>query len=158
MSDSIEALDISQLDDFSKELLKLATKTKPTETRKFLQTEGNKFRKEIVKTAKSRVKERTGNYIKGIKRGKVYKWQRDATAVRVYHRNGKGQRLKNGDMPAPHAHLIEFGHRIVDKNGNEKGFKKGKNVYRDASKNYEKEFLRNCETFIDDVIEKGLHL
>ena len=153
----IDGLDISELADFSKDLIELATKTMPKESREFLRKEGSALRKEVVKTAKSRVKVKTGNYIKGIKRGKVYKFEGNETAVRVYHVNGKGKKLKNGEAPDPHAHLIEYGHVIADKNKNVKGFKRGYHVYRDSLKNYEKEFLNNCENFIEDMMEKGLH-
>lgn len=153
----IQGLDISELDEFAKELIELAVETMPSESKKFLRKEGNELRKEIVKTAKARVKQRTGNYVKGIKRGKVYKYNGEETAIRVYHVNEKGGKLENGKFPAPHAHLIEYGHRIVDKNKNEKGFKRGYHVYRDASKNYEKQFASNCEKFVDDMLDKGLH-
>lgn len=147
---SLGGLDVSELSDFSKDLIQLATTTFPQESKKFMRTEGNKMRKEIVKTAKSKgIKKKTGNYLRGIKRGKVYKYDGDEIAVRVYHKNmDKNQQ--------PHGHLIEYGHRVTDKAGNELGFARGYHVYRDGSNKYKPTFHQNCEAFIDDMLDKGM--
>lgn len=63
---------------------------------------------------------KTGNYIKSIKRGKVYDYN-GAHAVRVY-------------SAAPHAHLIEEGHRMVTHDGREVGFVPGHHVFETAWK------------------------
>jgi len=138
-----DGIDFSQLDGFSKRLMALAEREMPQETNKFMRQEGNKLRRITSKVAKQKVKSRTKNYIKGIKRGKVYKFKGDETSIRVY----------NG---APHAHLIEHGHRIVGRDGTEHGFAKGQRVYEEAGRQFEKEFIEDCERFIDDLLENGL--
>lgn len=135
--------DLSELDDFTVQLLDLAQRQTPRETRKFLQSEGTKLRRFTASIARKEVKKRTGNYIKGIKRGKVYLYQGDTLSIRVYN-------------SSPHAHLIEDGHRQVTKSGKVVGFVRGHRVFQKAHKGYEDKFFSACEDFIDDLLEKGL--
>ena len=127
------------LDQLSKDLLKLANGIKDgKETKKFLKKEGIKIKNNTISTAKSRVKKKTGNYIKGIKSGKVYEYQ-GAYACRTY-------------STAPHAHLIEYGHNVVDRVGGKHEFKDGYSVFLSAKKDFEKEFESDTEKFLDDIL------
>ncbi|MDN4093572.1 HK97 gp10 family phage protein [Brevibacillus agri] len=135
--------DINELDEFAIELLELADKKMPNETKKFLQREGNKLRRLTLKNAKSLVKKDTGNYFEGIKRGKVYKYEGDQTSIRVYN-------------SSPHAHLLEDGHRMVTHDGREVGFVRGYRVFDKSAKEFEQEFMQDCEDFIDELLDKGL--
>ncbi|MEG2347910.1 MAG: HK97 gp10 family phage protein, partial [Cetobacterium sp.] len=104
------------LDKLSKDLLKMAnTINNGKDAKEFLKKSGNKLKNKTLNVAKSRVKESTGNYIKSIKRGKVYDFK-GALAVRAY-------------STAPHAHLIEYGHIKKDRTGREHGFQRGYNVF-----------------------------
>lgn len=138
-----DEFDLSELYSFTDELLELADKKMPKETRKFLRIEGGKLRKITVAEAKQKVKKRTGNYLRGIKRGKVYKYEGDQTAIRVYG-------------SSPHSHLIEHGHRQVTKDGQEIGFVKGSKVFEQSRKQFEPIFYKDCEDFVDDLLDKGL--
>jgi hypothetical protein len=131
-----------ELDDFAKQLMNLATKQMPRESAKFLRTEASKLRKETNAKAKQKVKKDTGSYHKSIKRGKTYKYD-GALSVRVY----------SGD---PKAHLIEKGHRIVDKTGKEHGFEAGKHVFEESARQFQTKYVTNCEQFLDDMLDKGL--
>ena len=84
----------NDLEDLEKEVLRLARKY-PKEAKKFLQKQGNKLKAKAKKKAKSKVKVKKGNYLKGFKRGKVYKYKGEEDTVRVYN-------------SMPHAHLIEM--------------------------------------------------
>ena len=53
------------------------------EIKKFMQKEGTKLKNRTLKTAKSTVKKKTGNYFKGVKRGKYYK--HDGTGADAIH-------------------------------------------------------------------------
>ena len=129
------------LDKLSKELLNLANGIKDgKETKKFLKKEGIKLKNKTISTAKNRVKKKTGNYIKGIKSGKVYEYQ-GAYACRTY-------------STAPHAHLIEYGHIKKDRTGREHGFQRGYKVFGTAQKEFEEEFYQDTEKFIDEVLMK----
>ena len=129
------------LDKLSKELLNLANGIKDgKETKKFLKKESIKLKNKTISTAKNRVKKKTGNYIKGIKSGKVYEYQ-GAYACRTY-------------STAPHANLIEYGHIKKDITGREHGFQRGYNVFGTAQKEFEEEFYQDTEKFIDEVLMK----
>lgn len=137
-----DEFDISEFTAFEKNLLKLANDTMPKESKKFMNKEGTKLRKITLSKAKQKVKKDSGNYFKSIKKGKVYKYN-GTWSIRDY-------------SYAPHAHLIENGHRIVTKDGKEIGFKDGEHVFEEASKQFENEFFSDAQDFIDGVLDKGL--
>lgn len=137
-----DEFDLSELDAFTAQMLRMAEKQFPKESKKFLRGEGLKLRKWTVAEARRLVKKRTGTYVKSIKRGKIYNYDR-GLAIRVY-------------SGAPHAHLNEYGHRIVTEDGKEKGFVPGKQVFAKARRKFEGEFVQNCERFVDEMLDKGL--
>ena len=137
-----DGFDIREFTEFERNLLRIANETMPKESKKFLRNEGNKLKKKTLSKAKQKVKKNTGYYFKSIKRGKVYKFNGDLS-VRTF-------------SSAPHAHLIEYGHRIVNKDGQEKGFKKGEHIFEDAKKEFQDEYFSDAQKFIDEVLEKGL--
>ena len=101
--------------------------------RRFLQKEGAKLRSKTKAQAR-KLGKKTGNYLKSIKRGKVYKYRGDK---------------------APHAHLIEEGHRMVTHDGREVGFVKGHHVFEVAAKGFESEFYTDLDDFLSgEVVEK----
>lgn len=129
------------LNKLSKDLLKMAnTINNGKDAKEFLKKSGNKLKNKTLNVAKSRVKESTGNYIRSIKKGKVYEFQ-GALAVRTY-------------STAPHAHLIEYGHIKKDRTGREHGFQRGYHVFGTAQKEFEEEFYQDTEKFIDEVLMK----
>ena len=137
------SVEIEGVDEFVKEMVEIASKEYPKQVKKMLQKSGNKLRKIVVAKAKSKVKKKTGNYLKGFKRGKVYKYAGDEDAVRVYN-------------SAPHAHLIEYGHRkITKKTKKEIGFVKGYHVLDGIKEEFDEEFQKDIEEMIDNLkVEK----
>nr|WP_275477927.1 HK97 gp10 family phage protein [Clostridium botulinum] len=140
-------MDTSDLDDFAKDLLKLASSELPKKSKTFMQKEGNKLKKATLKRAKSNVIEDTGEYFKGIKRGKVYKYggKQGNTSIRVY----------GGYV----AHLLEYGHRQVThkKQGHkEVGFVPGFHVFEKSAKEFESTFNSDCEEFVENTVIKEL--
>ncbi len=131
---------MSGLSDFSRDLLSVAQRQYPRESKKFLKVEGRKVIKNAKKIAKQKVKKGTGNYLKGFKVGRPYLFNGDALSVRAYN-------------SSPHAHLIERGHK--NKDG---GFTVGQWVAQQAGDDFLQKFERDCETFVGDLIEKGLGL
>lgn len=129
------------LENLEREVLRLAKKY-PKETKKFLQSQGNKLKARVKKKAKSKLKEKSGNYLKGFKRGKVYKYNQEEDTVRVYNN-------------MPHAHLIEYGHVIKDKTGKEHGFKKGYRILEEARTEFQDEFVKNADGLMDEIIKNG---
>ncbi|MFR5264459.1 MULTISPECIES: HK97 gp10 family phage protein [Clostridium] len=135
---------LRELTNFENKLLDLANKKMPNECKKFMRQEGSKLNKKAKAKAKSKVKKKTGNYHKSIKRGKVYKYTGNGGwAIRSY-------------SASPHSHLIEKGHRIVV-NGEEKGFVEGKHIFEDTEKEFQSEFYKDTQKFIDETLEKGLN-
>lgn len=134
-------INTSDIDDFARTLLEFASNEMPKQSKKFLQQEGNKLRRATLSKAKTLTNKVTGNYYKGIKRGKVYHYRdKNNNSVRVYG-------------GSPHAHLIEYGHRKVSKNGVETGFVEGKYVFEKAKTEFESEFNSDCEKFAEDILE-----
>ena len=135
-------IDTSDLDDFAKTLIEYSIVEHPKKSKKFLQQEGNKLRKKTLSKAKSLTNKRTGNYYKGIKRGKVYSHG---------SKNNKSVRVYGG---SPHAHLVEYGHRQVTKDGKEVGYVEGKRIYEKSKNEFESEFNKDCENFAEDMLKE----
>lgn len=131
-------------DKLSRELLEIAKEKYPKRVKSFMKKAGNKLKKQTVFKAERVVKRKTGNYMEGFKAGKPYRYQGTDDCIRVY----------NG---APHAHLIEYGHKQTDKAGNDLGFTPGKHILENAGREYEDEFYDDIENFIDDMLsDSGL--
>jgi hypothetical protein len=135
-----DGFDFSELDAFERDLLSAAASLENGRYAKgFLRKEGTKLKKENKKQAKSAdIDKKTGNFLKGFKRGKTYKFAGDM-AIRAYN-------------SAPHAHLLDLGHRIVDKNGVELGFKEGAHFMEKAEDAFCEEYIEDCQSFIDDLL------
>lgn len=130
------------LDDFI-DSMELIEKNYPTEIKKFMQSEGNKLKNRTLKTAKSSVGKKTGNYLKGIKRGKYYKYKGNgAGSIRVY-----------AGRPANHGHLIELGHKMVGHEPNKKsvGNVKGYHIFSVSADMFESTYESDCEKFADEI-------
>lgn len=138
----MSGLKLEGLDSFQKNLLKTAEKKIPKETNKLMRKVGNKARRTVVKKAKSIVKKHTGYYQKKWKRGKVFK-DGDETIVRVLN-------------SAPHAHLIEDGHRQVV-SGREVGFVKGKKPLEKGMAEFDSsgDFETIVSDWLDEMLRSG---
>ena len=130
--------DTRELDAYAKELERTARES-PKLQKKFMRQEGSKLLRRTKSEAK-RVKVKTGNYNKSIKRGKVYEYD-GAQAIRVY-------------STAPHAHLIEDGHRMVTHDGREVGFVPGMHVFEVAGKGFETEYLADIDDMLDEAVKE----
>ena len=130
--------DTRELDAYAKELERTARES-PKLQKKFMRQEGSKLLRRTKSEAK-RVKVKTGNYKKSIKRGKVYEYD-GAQAIRVY-------------STAPHAHLIEDGHRMVTHDGREVGFVPGMHVFEVSGKAFEPEYLADIDDMLDEAVKE----
>lgn len=134
-------IDTRELDDFIKELEDLE-KLFPKQARKLIMRIGSKARTIVRKKARQLVRKHTGNYYKSIKRGKPWEDKRtDEYKIRVYTR-------------APHGHLIEYGHRIVGKDGSEHGFKEGYFVFDKAAKEIDEQWQDIATKEFDKIMGK----
>lgn len=141
-----DGFDIKELTNFEKKLVKLANDTMPKESKKFIREQGKKLRKSTLAKAKQRTKKHSGNLYKGIKTGKVYTFKgNNGLSIRVY-----------GGKPAHHIHLLEYGHRIVNKDGAEVGFVNGAHFFEDAAKEFPDSHYSDVQKFLDETLDKGL--
>ncbi len=145
----------NSFDRFVESLIR-SSKSAEKEYKKFLQREGNKLKRKTKAQAHVKgIKTHTGNYMKGIKRGKVWS-ERDGTyQVRAYSN-------------APHAHLIEMGHdQVVNPPkphgrgvkpgkgiGRKVGDVAGREVFLEAYDAFEAQFHKDSEDAIDNIIRK----
>ena len=67
-----------------------------------MEAQGDAVLRQVKRLAGERTVKRSGNYLDGIRRGQVYKYEPEKSyAVRVY-----------AGAPAHHAHLLEYGHAV----------------------------------------------
>lgn len=130
-----------ELDDYSKDLLKLANETYPKKAKSMILKQGTKFKIQVQKRAATDVNTNSGDYKKGFKRGKHYKFD-GVDAVRVYSSDRK-------------AHWMEHGREIVDRNGTSHGFVPGKHVLEKTAKAFEENFEKACGEFLDQLLDEG---
>ncbi len=149
--------DIEGLDELSDTMIMIG-EVYPKEVKKFMQLEGNKLKNRTLKTARSSVGKKTGNFEKGIKRGKYYKYSKTgADSIRVY-----------SGSPAFHGHLIEYDHKQVTpktrttKKSGKLNLKNGGKYIKDVlgyhifsvSRNmFESQYEKDCEDFADKITE-----
>lgn len=133
-----KVIDTSELDAYARELERCAQRA-PKQQAKFLRQEGTKL-KNKTKAGARKLGRKTGNYLKSIKRGRVYDYH-GSQAVRVY-------------SYAPHAHLVEDGHRMVTHDGREVGFVPGHHVFEVAAEDFEPQYYQDLDNFLDKEAEK----
>lgn len=133
--------DFKELDDFARTLLDNASTNNPKETRKFLNKQGYALRKKTREVSKRLVKKRSGQYHKSWRKGKVYAYKGDKTnlAVRVFNNS-------------PGAGAIEVGRTYKKKDGSE-WFKPGVHVMETAVKEFEPEYSRALDNFVDELVD-----
>lgn len=144
-----DGFDIEELDKYTAELFDKINKDTPRKTNGFLKKEGNKLRNKTLQKAKSKLKKPSNgkdSYLKSIKAGKPYEYGTNEKAIRVY-------------SSAPHAHLIEDGYDLIK--GGKKGeggkkiiFVKGKRIFQDSHAEFQNQFIKDVEIFVDDVFKK----
>lgn len=143
-------LDYKELVDFKLKLLEVAKVKFPRETKNFMGRAGNKLRAKVKNAYKTQVGKKTGNLLKGVSRGRAYIYQNDKYQIRVKNK-------------APHAHLIEHGHVMKDKDGNvikNKDTKKeifvpGRDIVGPVYKDFDPEFVEMADKYVDDLLDGG---
>lgn len=132
------------LTEFQRDLLAMTPKKVTRESFKIMRKIGSKARTAVAKEARAKVKKRNNVYHKRFKRGKVFKDPNDKIVVRVFN-------------SAPHAHLIEHGHRQVTKDGREVGFVPGRKVLEHGAENFSNsgQFDDMLSEWLDDLLRSG---
>ena len=133
---------MNQFDEFERDLLRATMDYQNGKyVKPFLKKQARELNKVQRKETKTLVNKKTGNLQKGFKAGKVYKYRNKELSVRAYNKS-------------PHAHLINDGHRIIDKNGTEHGFKRGVKFMEKAEQLFENKNFEDTQQFIDDMLNK----
>jgi len=135
--------DYHELTDLKKELIQLAKDDFPRETKKFIKKEAGKLTTIAKNTAKKECLNKTGNYLKGFKAGKVYNFAGDI-CCRAFNSSS-------------HAHLVEYGHNMVTSRAKRNvGFVPGKYILTKSSTKFENKFEEDIEQFLENVLDKSL--
>lgn len=116
------------------ETLKQVRNVYPKEVRQFMMREGTKLKNRTLKKAKASVKKRSGNFFKGIKRGKYYKYKGETDSIRVYG-------------TSPHTHLIEYGH---GGSAPARAF----HIFSTAGDDFNATYDKDCEKFAEKIAKK----
>ena len=140
------SIDMHELTEFKARILKNANDQFPKQARNFMTRIGNAFAKQVKAGYDAKTKKKTGNLRRGVKRGKSYKYNGNEWQVRVYNK-------------APHAHLLEYGHRF--RTIKRRGWKytgqyvKGRHVVGSAAAAFPPVFEKMCDEFVDELLQKG---
>ncbi|MEK4247597.1 HK97 gp10 family phage protein [Psychrobacillus sp. FSL K6-2684] len=136
--------ELEGLTDFQNDLLEVAQRKLPKESFKIMRKVGSKARTVVAREARSKVKKKSGNYHKKFKRGKVFRDRDGDIIVRVIN-------------SSHHAHLIEDGHRMVTKSGDEVGFVPGKKVVEHGINNFNSsgQFEELISDWLDDLLDSS---
>ena len=127
-------------DDGFDDMLKHCILVCDKEAQKMMDDVGNIVLKYSRRMTKTQIDERTGSYLKS--------WKQDKAKF-----SGKGNLYKVWGNKDHKAHLIENGHRIVDKNGVEHGFAAGYQVLKHAQEEAQQEIENRLEEFVKSVME-----
>lgn len=129
------------LDDLEKDIIELANDVSGGKhAKKFLRKQGAKLNKANKSRAKSvNIGKKTGNFMKGFKKGKPYKFKSNQWSIRAYNSSS-------------HAHLLEDGH-IQYSHGEEVGFTEGKHFMEKAREDIKDGYYDDVQEFIDDLID-----
>ncbi len=130
---------IAGLDDLTDDLKK-AVGVYPDMAEKSLKKMGNKLKKETVKYTRTVVKQHTGRLIKGYKVGKV---------------KGYGTNMfVEFSGTAPHFHLVENGHQLVNKNGETVGYVQGKHMIATTVASYDSVMNKEMDKMTDKILKE----
>lgn len=126
--------------------LEVLQRSFPRQARTVMRRVGNKARVKVRSLARQLVNQDTGNYVRGITRGKVWVDEGSTYNVRVYPKS----------KLAPHALLIENGFvHTGHEPGKQRGeFVPGKHVYERATHAFEAEFHVTMEAEFNRVVNK----
>ena len=135
-------MNTSDLDQFSKQLLRMAKEQIPRERKKLLKKEAEKLKKRTLNKAQGIKDKKSGNCYKGIKISSVYS-NGGCDSIDVY-------------VDSEEAYLVEHGYRQMAEDGSEKNFVEGCNIFEKAKNEFESEFESDCEEFMSDTIIGGI--
>ena len=141
---TVAKFDFSDLTDFDRETLQTIIEEYPKDAKRLMLKAGTAFRKELKKNYKAETKKKTGKLLASVKRGKPYLYKGEAWQIRVSN-------------IAPHAHLIEHGHKLKawGKEPKKRKFVEGRHVAGKTNNDFQSIFVDLVDKFTDDLLDKG---
>lgn len=139
-----DGFDWSELEQLNRDMLSVVNDRYPKEAKELLRKISAKGKKYVRQETRSRTKKKTGNLLEGIDRSRPHQFQGD-WQVRVYN-------------TAPHAWLVEHGHRLVAWGRETDREVPGKYPVTEARKRIAAEFFDDADAFIDELLDRGLDL
>lgn len=140
------SFEVKGLTDFQHDLLKVANKSLPKESKQIMRKVGSKARTHVARKARREVNKRNpiDGYHKKFKRGKVFKNKNGEIVVRVTN-------------SSRHAHLIENGYIQTFRDGSNAGFKRGKHVLGDGVEEFDSsgQYESMLSEWIDGLLKDG---
>lgn len=140
-------LDLTELEEWGEDLYEYGVKNMPNVSKKFLRKEAGELRKAVVRRTKAVAGKKTGNLVRGIRKGKI-----------IYEYNGVDYNIRVYNA-APHAHLIEYGHRMVGHKPNKTSnglYVRGFHPVENAAIEFEPKYQRDIETVLIQAIKEEL--
>ena len=138
--------DLSDLDDLTIDLLDVANRKLPVESKRFIRNEQGKLKTRVKRKTKSKTNRKTGKLYDSVDRSKTYQVD-GITTGKVYNK-------------ARHAHLIEEPHRIVGHLPEKKDTGKKSRAFKimeESQKEFKPKFESDVEQWVDQMLdEKGL--
>lgn len=133
-------LNLSGLNELSEDL-KDAVKQYPDKAQITLEKNGRKFKKSVkAKTPDSGI-----SHEMKLKNG--YK----ASKVKGY---GMNMLVEITVEKAPHFHLVEYGHKLISKKGQEIGWVAGKHMMEETRKEYEEILPKELKKMAEEILEE----
>ena len=150
-----------ELSELKKDLLRSIKDKYPDETKKFIKGEAKKLTNVAKKIAKKQI---------GTSKNSKKEW----IAEKSYHKKWKAgvpYKYSEGDLccraynSAPHAHMLEYGHRQVprgkkgqsNKGGQANGFTDGNMIMFQAETDFLSDWLNDCEKFFCEYVEDTIN-
>lgn len=141
---TIAKFDFSELSDFDRKTLEVILDQYPKEARKLMQKAGTAFQRELKKRYRAETKKKTGTLLARVKRGRPYLYNNEFWQIRV----------KN---TAPHAHLIEYGHRFKawGYDSDKRAYVHGKHIAGKTNNDFQPVFVELVDKFTDNLLDRG---
>lgn len=110
----------------------------PQKRREFVRKTGEKMQQEVLRNIDRDTKRKSGNL-------------RNAVSLKLGSGGGYAA-VRNNNRVAPHAHLVEDGHAILDKHGRRVGWVAGKHMYRNALQAVADEAEQDAQRMLDEMV------
>lgn len=128
---------MTELNDLFRNFDRMLTRF-PEQRRILVRRMGDKMQEEVMRNIDRDTKTKNG-------------YLRNAVSLKLGSGGGYAA-VRNSNRIAPHGHLVENGHAVVDKNGRRVGWVAGKHMYRNALNNLDDEMEQQAQRMLDEMV------